>query len=220
MQIIKVAGCSKRDILCSGRFYKISGLVQIGFVLLAILYLYVAGFKAGIKSFVSAVANFIIALRGRCNCPFLSSLKGSALGILWIHVVGKFFIYQCGRGGFGVLEQALCSRRVICCGNFYSLDRFFISAEKVYNPVIKSFAIVILIWFVVTIPSVFTGGRFYGHYFIQILLPLCTIAGVQFRNGGISILPKLRDIARSWSLFSSYAPWLDGAADILSIACR
>ncbi|PIR21588.1 MAG: hypothetical protein COV45_02275 [Deltaproteobacteria bacterium CG11_big_fil_rev_8_21_14_0_20_47_16] len=37
-------------------------------------------------------------------------------------------------------------------------------------------------WFFFTIPAIVAGGRFYGHYFIQILPPLCIIAGTCFNQ--------------------------------------
>jgi len=35
----------------------------------------------------------------------------------------------------------------------------------------------ILIWFLLSIIAICTGGKFYGHYFIQLLPPMCIIAG-------------------------------------------
>ncbi|MDO8518697.1 MAG: glycosyltransferase family 39 protein [Deltaproteobacteria bacterium] len=51
----------------------------------------------------------------------------------------------------------------------------FLSVREERNP----FKIFLLLWFALSLIPVSMGGRFYGHYFIQLLPPLCLLAGMK-----------------------------------------
>lgn len=92
---------------------------------------------------------------------FLGSFKYIQAGRETIH----FFENLALRGGAFVLSTFLI---------WYLSAKAIIIFKK--NP--SPYPFLLIIWFGLTLIPVCIGGRFYGHYFIQILPPLCLMAGI------------------------------------------
>lgn len=154
-------------------------LLQVPFTVLIFAYLYFAGFKGSLK---------------KLFCGTLSYVAGLLLVSLFVFGV----LYR--QGALIPLYEATwkASLSYINLGESYGSywHRFFMRAGtyflgtspiwvaliyKLFHRTIKSpYSVFLWLWLLINIPAVTTGGRFYGHYFIQLLPAACLIGGIQF----------------------------------------
>ncbi len=167
-------------------FIRYQALVQVGFTFLAFGYLYFYKFKSGLRSLLSAIVNFTLGV-----------LVVAILVMLFLHSKDAIipFYENTWKASFSYMKVGesaahFWKRLFLHVGTYIPstmllwialVNQMRHRAVKIITgePVDKPYSMLIFIWFVVTIPAVLAGGRFYGHYFIQILLPLCIIGGVQ-----------------------------------------
>lgn len=174
----------------SAFFIKQQVLLQVPFTFLILAYLYFAGLKTSLKNLF---------------CDAFSYLAG----LLLVTVLIFGILYH--QGALIPLYTAAWkdSLSYINVGDTYGSywHRFFLRAGtyflatspiwialiyKLFHRTIKSpYSVFLWLWFLMSIPAVTTGGRFYGHYFIQLLPPVCLIGGIQFSEWWAS--PKKRN---------------------------
>lgn len=158
--------------LCCGAavFFKFQALVQIPFLLLALGYLCLKrlipaiAFIMGVMAVIAAMLAFLNhhqMLQAFYDATWAASMtymkEGGAIGDYW------------RRFGINVGSYVLAT-----------IPLWVGAAVQLMRRPRSPLDVLILGWLAASIPSVLAGGRFYGHYFIQLLPPLCLMAGITF----------------------------------------
>lgn len=195
-------------------FFKFQALVMVAFTFWAIGYLYfrrlnrlvhsllpgIMGYLMGVGVIVAGVLGFLYRhhiLREFYDITWKASLtymkEGESAGDFW----GRFLGHV---GGYVAATFPLWIALGIQLTRRFSK---YISGTP-YNRPVPTW---IWGWFVASVPAVLAGGRFYGHYFIQLLPPLCIIAGVTWdawwrrgRGYRIFIATSLAVLAVGWMI--------------------
>lgn len=168
-------------------FFKFQALVQIPFIFWAIGYLYfrklnrlthsllpgLIGYILGVGVVIAAVLGFLhhhhilqafIDVTWRASMTYMK--EGETAGNFWGRFVGHVGGYMAATFPLWIALGVQIARR---------FSKYI--SKTPYNRPMPTW---IWGWFLFSIPSVLAGGRYYGHYFIQLLPPLCLIAGVTF----------------------------------------
>ncbi len=168
-------------------FFKYQALVQLPFTFWAIGYLYYRRLNRLLHSLLSGIIGYVIGiavvvllvlsflndhhiLREFYEATWHASMtymkEGGSAGHFW----GRFISHV---GGYMAATFPLWIALIV---QLYR--RIF--KERTGDTFVRPVPTWIWGWFIFSIPSVLAGGRYYGHYFIQLLPPLCLIAGVSF----------------------------------------
>lgn len=168
-------------------FFKFQALVMLPFTFWAIGYLYFRKLNrmfhslvAGIIGYVMGAATVIVAVLGflhyhhilqefydvtwKASMTYMQD--GETAGHFWGRFVGHVGGYIAATFPLWIALGVQLQRRTV----------HYLSGDAIKRPIPTW----IWGWFVATIPAVLAGGRYYCHYFIQLLPPLCLIAGVTF----------------------------------------
>jgi 4-amino-4-deoxy-L-arabinose transferase-like glycosyltransferase len=173
--------------MCCGLaiFFKFQALVQIAFILWAVGYLYfrrlnrmwdslfpgLIGFIIGVGAVITAVLGFLHhhhILQEFYDVTWKASVtymkEGESAGDFW----GRFASHV------GSYVAATFPLWIALGAQLFHRFSKYITGAPINRPIPTW----IWGWFLFSIPAVLAGGRFYGHYFIQLLPPLCIIAGI------------------------------------------
>lgn len=168
-------------------FFKFQALVQIPFTFWAIGYLYFRKLNrishsliAGTIGYIMGAVTVIVAvlttlhhyhiLQEFYDVTWKASMTymqdGESVGHFWGRFAGQVGSYLIATFPLWVALGVQLKRRTVG----------YLAGDPIKRPIPTW----IWGWFVASIPAVLAGGRYYGHYFIQLLPPLCLIAGVTF----------------------------------------
>lgn len=154
-------------------------LLQVPFTLLIFAYLYVAGFKRRLGMLLCGALSYLAGFLLVTFCilgvlyyqgaliPFYDATWKASLSYINLgETYGSYWHRVFLRAGTYLLATSPLWVALIC---------------KMFRRTIKPpFAAILWLWFLANIPAVTTGGRFYSHYFIQLLPAACLIGGIQF----------------------------------------
>lgn len=202
--------------ICCGiaLFFKFQALVQVAFVFWALGYLYfrklnrlvhsllpgIIGFVLGVGVVIAAVLGFLHQhhiLQAFYDATWKASMtymkEGESAGHYWVRLGTHVGSYVAATFPLWIALGAQLFRRF----------SNYISGAEIKRPIPTW----IWGWFLFSIPAVLAGGRFYGHYFIQLLPPLCIIAGVTWdawwtrsRGYRVFIAASLIVLATGWMI--------------------
>ncbi len=200
--------------LCCGAavFFKFQAIIQLPFVMWAIYYLYFRNLNRNLASLIFASLSFLagVAAVGTVILGFLhhhhilrafydvtwhASMtymkEGESAGDFWGRFAGHVGGYVAATFPLWIALGVLLTRR---------FSRYLSG-----TPYKRPMPTWIWGWFLFSVPAVFAGGRFYGHYFIQLLPPICIMAGVAFdrwwdrgRTHRVALATTLAVLAIGW----------------------
>ena len=164
-------------------FTKYQSLVQLPFIIAAIFYtgihfktpspLMGEGGGDGKNRIAARLAAFIAGT---------TVVSAAVLGFLYFQgTLSPFYEYtwKAGLSYVSTGQDGYLRRALVNIGSYVAATAIlWVSLFYHVRAVLKKEAEILMLgWFIFSIPAVFVGGRFYGHYFIQLLPPLCIIAG-------------------------------------------
>lgn len=184
-------------------FFKFQALVQVAFIFWAVGYLYFRRLNRMWDSLLPGIIGFVMGA---------ATVIAVVLGFLHHHHILQEFVNVTWNASMTYMKEGESVghywRRFATHAGGYIAATFplwIALGAHVFRRFSKPMPIWIWGWFLFSIPAVLAGGRFYGHYFIQLLPPLCIIAGVTWdawwsrgRRYRIFIAASLVILAAGW----------------------
>ncbi len=204
--------------VCAGMavLFKYQALVQLPFTVWALIYLSVRRRETNSWRMVQGAALYFFgvmivplivawhlhqqgALAAMYDVTWLASFRymgqGATVGQVWLRALVHIGTYVLATW----LLWFVFAQQII-----HRLKKYYLGL-----PIRRPYPTLVGGWLLWSLPAVMAGSRFYGHYFIQLLPPLCLMTGVQ--------------CARWWSPAKSVNPqrarrWLAGGLAVWSVA--
>lgn len=155
--------------------FKFQGGIQLAVYLFFILFEIILYRKINWR----AVFNFCLCGFGficviLCTLVWLYSKGALSLFYQWV-VLGSFQYIGSGSETIPVFKNFIFRGGAFMASSLVIWGLLFLSFRK--ENFKNQFYIFLFAWLALSFIPVFMGGRFYGHYFIQLLPPLCLMAG-------------------------------------------
>ena len=166
-------------VMCTtAALFKYQALVQVPFLL--VMFFYVIPAKAGIQRFRSIFFFLLGALLPALAVVACLYFQGTLKEFYQVTLSASMSYIQTGGSSANYWGRAVGRTAVYILATlplwWAAINQLRLRMPGVASP----YSALLWGWVLTSIPAITVGGRFFGHYFIQVLPPLCIIAGAQF----------------------------------------